>query len=63
MRTANPNKLKVKDIITVVLLALINVVIFFASSVLYATPITIILMPGCFSPCWRASSTSSSARR
>ena len=32
MSTANPNKLKVKDIITVVLLALINVVIFFASS-------------------------------
>ena len=45
MKTANPNKLKVKDIITVVLLALINVVIFFASSLLYATPITIILMP------------------
>ena len=45
MSTANPNKLKVKDIITVVLLALINVVIFFASSALYATPITIILMP------------------
>ena len=44
MKTANPNKLKIKDIITVVLLALINVVIFFASSVLYATPITI-LMP------------------
>lgn len=62
MSTANPNKLKVKDIITVVLLALINVVIFFASSLLYATPITIILMP-VFSPCWRASSTSSSARR
>ena len=32
MSTANPNKLKVKDIMTVVLLALINVVIFFASS-------------------------------
>ncbi len=45
MSTANANKLKIKDIITVVLLALINVVIFFASSVLYATPITIILMP------------------
>ena len=42
--TAN-NKLKVRDIITVVLLALINVVIFFASSLLYATPVTIILMP------------------
>ena len=45
MKTASVNKLKVKDIITVVLLALINVVIFFASSFLYATPITIILMP------------------
>lgn len=62
MSTATANKLKTKDIITVVLLALINVVIFFASSVLYATPITIILMP-VFLPCWRASSTSSSARR
>lgn len=46
--TAN-KKLKVKDIITVVLLALINVVIFFASSLLYATPITIMLMPVFFS--------------
>ena len=45
MSTATANKLKIKDIITVVLLALINVVLFFASSVLYATPITIILMP------------------
>ena len=45
MSTATANKLKIKDIITVVLLALINVVIFFASSVLYATPVTIILMP------------------
>ena len=51
MSTANPNKLKVKDIITVVLLALINVVIFFASSVLLAmsytereiVPLTVIL--------------------
>ena len=42
MSTVTANKLKTKDIITVVLLALINVVIFFASSVLYATPITII---------------------
>ena len=33
------------DAVFCVLLALINVVIFFASSVLYATPITIILMP------------------
>ena len=45
MSTATTNKLKIKDIITVVLLALINVVIFFASSALYATPVTIILMP------------------
>lgn len=33
MSTVTANKLKTKDIITVVLLALINVVIFFASSV------------------------------
>lgn len=45
MKTASTNKLKIKDIITVVLLTLINVVIFFASSLLYATPIAIILMP------------------
>lgn len=45
MKTATTNKLKIQDIITVVLLSLINVVIFFASSLLYATPITIILMP------------------
>lgn len=45
MKTASTNKLKIKDIITVVLLALINVVIFFASSLLYATPIAIILTP------------------
>ena len=45
MSTVTANKLKIKDIITATLLALINVVIFFASSVLYATPITIILMP------------------
>lgn len=37
METVNRNKLKIKDIITVVLLALINVVLFFASSLLYAT--------------------------
>ena len=49
MKTASTNKLKTKDIITVVLLALINVVIFFASSLLYVTPITIILMPVFFS--------------
>ena len=49
MRTENVNKLKVRDVITVVLLSLINVVIFFASSFLYATPVTIILMPVFFS--------------
>lgn len=42
-------KLKVKDIFTVVLLALINVVIFFASSLLYAMPVTIVMMPVFFS--------------
>ena len=45
----NTSKLKVKDIITVTLLALINVVIFFISSFLYALPITIVLMPIFFS--------------
>ena len=39
------NKLKTKDIITVTLLTLINVVIFFSTSMLYATPITVLLMP------------------
>ncbi|MCM1223909.1 MAG: MptD family putative ECF transporter S component [Lachnospiraceae bacterium] len=42
-------KLKVKDIITVVLLAMINVVLFFASFLLYVTPYTIMLMPVFFS--------------
>lgn len=45
----NTSKLKIKDIITVTLLTLINVVIFFASSLLYALPITIVLMPIFFS--------------
>lgn len=45
----NTSKLRVKDIITVTLLTLINVVIFFASSFLYALPITIVLMPIFFS--------------
>ena len=49
MKTATTNKLKIKDIITVVLLSLINVVIFFASALLYISPITIILMPVFFS--------------
>ena len=45
----NASKLKIKDIITVTLLTLINVVIFFISSFLYALPITIVLMPIFFS--------------
>ena len=45
----NASKLRVKDIITVTLLTLINIVIFFASSLLYALPITIVLMPIFFS--------------
>ncbi len=45
----NTSKLKVKDIITVTLLSLINVVLFFISSFLYALPITIVLMPIFFS--------------
>ncbi|WP_455528743.1 MptD family putative ECF transporter S component [Huintestinicola sp.] len=45
----NTSKLKVKDIITVTLLTLINVVIFVISSFLYALPITIVLMPIFFS--------------
>lgn len=39
------NKLKTKDIITVVLLSLINIVIFMSGTFLYATPITLLLMP------------------
>ena len=49
MNTTVNQKLKIKDIITVVLLSLINVVIYFASSLLYLTPITIVLMPVFFS--------------
>ena len=49
MQTVNTKKLKVKDIITVALLSLINVVIFFAGSFLYATPVTILLMPVAYS--------------
>lgn len=45
MSTVSSNTPKAKDIITVVLLTLINVVIFFASSLLYATSVTISLMP------------------
>ena len=39
------NKLKSKDIITVVLMSLINIVIFGFGTFFYLTPITILLMP------------------
>lgn len=39
------NRLKTKDIITVVLLSLINIVIFMSGTFLYATPVTLLLMP------------------
>ncbi len=39
------DKLNSKDIITIVLLSLINVLLFMASSLLYISPITILLMP------------------
>lgn len=39
------NKLRTKDIITVVLLSLINIVIFASGTFLYATPVTLLLMP------------------
>lgn len=38
-------RLKTKDVITVVLLSLINIVIFSLGSFLYATPVTVLLMP------------------
>lgn len=41
----NSKKLKVKDIITVTLLSLINIIIFSAGTFLYATPLTVLLMP------------------
>lgn len=41
----NTKKLKIKDIITVTLLSLINIVIFSAGTLLYLTPITVLLMP------------------
>lgn len=44
----NDQKLKMKDIITVTLLALINVLLFMASSILYVTPVTILMMPVIF---------------
>ena len=41
----NANKLKTKDIITVVLMSLINIFLFGFSSLLYFNPFTILLMP------------------
>lgn len=38
-------RLKSKDIITVVLLSLVNLIIFSVGSIMYLTPITILLMP------------------
>lgn len=42
-------KLKTKDIITITLLTLINVILFMAGSFLYVSPITILAMPVVFS--------------
>lgn len=42
-------KLKIKDIITITLLTLINVIIFMAGSFFYISPITILAMPVIFS--------------
>ena len=39
------DKLRIKDIITVTLLSLINIIIFSLGTFLYATPITLLLMP------------------
>ena len=39
------NKLRTKDIITIVLMSLINIVIFGFGSFFYLTPITVLLMP------------------
>ena len=41
----NKNRLKVKDIITVTLLSLCNILIFSLGTFMYATPITILLTP------------------
>lgn len=45
----NKNKLKVKDIITVTLLSLCNILIFSLGTFMYATPITILLTPVLYS--------------
>ena len=43
------NKLKAKDIITVTLLSLCNILIFSIGTFMYATPITIVLTPVLYS--------------
>ena len=43
------NKLKAKDIITVTLLSLCNILIFSIGTFMYATPITILLTPVLYS--------------
>lgn len=45
----NESKLKVKDIITVTLLSLCNILIFSIGTIMYATPITILLTPVLYS--------------
>ncbi len=44
----NNQKLKIKDIFTITLLTLINVILFMAGSFLYINPITILAMPVIF---------------
>ena len=41
----NPNKLKTKDITTIVLMSLLNILVFGIGTVLYLTPITIVATP------------------
>ncbi len=45
----NKNRLKVKDIVTVTLLSLCNILIFSLGTFMYATPITILLTPVLYS--------------
>ena len=45
----NNGKLKVKDVITVTLLSLCNILIFSLGTFMYATPITILLTPVLYS--------------
>ncbi len=45
MNTKEQGKLKTKDIITIVLLTLINLVIYMLTSFMYLTPVTVLMMP------------------